>query len=226
MDLKLYEDLLILGLDDKTGEIKNNLLTAVPYGIAGALLIELELHNRVKIDQKNVSLIDNSPTGDKLLDSSIELLKKEKSDKTIEHWIRHFVNDIDNLIDLIIEGLCDKNILKTEEKKILWIIPVERHPKSDFTYEAVTRILIRELVLEGTIPNKRQKALLSLVKYANLVDELFLHDEISQANAIIEDICSDDEIGPAVRQVNVEVSTAIMASVSGTIAAVNVMNKY
>jgi hypothetical protein len=223
MELNLAEELLLLGMDDKSGEIILSASTALPYGIAGALLIELFLRKRIDMSNDIVVVRDETPTGDEILDEALHLLKIKVTHESPKHWIRTFNSTIDNLIDRIIEGLVVKGILKKIEKKILWIIPVDTYPLLDPMPEVKTRLLVREIVLENLEPDERTLALLSLIKSSNLIDELFLKSERRQAANIIDDFIKNEKIGKAVSDINAEVSAIIASSVAGTVAAASVV---
>jgi hypothetical protein len=227
MELTLAEELLLLGLDDESGEIILSVSTALPYGIAGAILIDLHLLGRINLNNNNTVTVKNdSTTGYEILDEVLNLIKSKKEVENPKYWVRTINSSIENLIDRLIDGLVLRGVLKKQEKKILWIIPVDRFPTNDPLPEVHTRILIRSLVLEGVEPNERNLALLSLVKASNLIDELFLKDERKQANNIINEMINNESIGKAVSDINAEVTAIISSSVAGTVAAASVVGNF
>lgn len=226
MELNLAEELLLLGLDDESGEIILSVSTALPYGIAGAILLELHLRNRIELTNKSVTIKDITNTGDEILDEVLNLIKIKVSIEEPKYWIRTINGSVDDLVDRIIDGLVKKGVLKKEEKRIFWIIPVDRFPTKDPLPEVHTRILIRSIVLESVEPTERTLALLSLIKASNLIDELFLKDERRQATNIINEIISNESIGKAVADINAEVTAIISSSVAGTVAAASVVGNF
>lgn len=226
MELTLAEELLLLGLDDESGEIILSVSTALPYGIAGALLLDLHLLNKISLNDKFVEVKDSSKTEHPILDEVLNLIKIKEKLEEPKYWIRTINGSVENLIDRIIDGLVVRGVLKKEEKKILWIIPVDRFPTNDPLPEVHTRILIRSLVLENVEPTERTLALLSLVKASNLIDELFLKEERKQASNIINEMILDEKIGKAVSDINAEVTAIISSSVAGTVAAASVVGNF
>lgn len=226
MELTLAEELLLLGLDDETGETLLSVSTALPYGIAGAILLDLHLLNRIELTHKCVKIISDEKTGNKIHDEVLALINDKIGCEEPKYWIRSINGSVEDLVDKIIIELVSKGILKKEEKKILWIIPVERFPTNDPLPEVHTRILIRSIVLENKEPNERTLALLSLIKASNLIDELFLKDERKQATNIIDEFISYEEIGKAVADINAEVTAIISSSVAGTVAAASVVGNF
>jgi golgi phosphoprotein 3 len=226
MELTLAEELLLLGLDDKSGEVLLSVSTALPYGIAGAILLDLHLKNRIELTDKYVRIISTEKTGNELLDEVLALIQVKIELEEPKFWIRNINGSVEDLVDKIINVLVSKGILKKEEKKILWIIPVDRFPTNDPLPEVHTRILIRSIVLENAEPSERTLALLSLIKSSNLIDELFLKDERKQATNIINEFIANEKIGKAVADINAEVTAIISSSVAGTVAAASVVGNF
>ncbi|MBX3044924.1 MAG: GPP34 family phosphoprotein [Candidatus Kapabacteria bacterium] len=226
MELTLAEELLLLGLDDESGEIILSVSTALPYGIAGAILLELHLRNKISLTGDSVKVTDPTETGDSILDEVLNLIKIKIEAEEAKYWIRTINGSVDDLMDRLIDGLVNKGVLKKEEKKILWIIPIDRFPTKDPLPEVHTRILIRAIVLENQEPTERTLALLSLVRASNLIDELFLKDERRQAENIINEMINNESIGKAVADINAEVTAIISSSVAGTVAAASVVGNF
>lgn len=226
MELNLAEELLLLGLDDKSGDIILSATTALPYGIAGAMLLELFLRDKADIVNDKVVVKDPSSIGDELLDEVLHAINLKIEPQETKYWVRKINSIVDNLIDRMIDKLVQKNILKIEHKKILWLIPVDKYPMKDPLPTVHTRLMIRQIVLEDGEPNRRTLALLSLVKASNLIDELFLKDERKQATNIIDDFIKNEKIGKAVSDINAEIMAVIASSVAGTVAAASVVGTY
>jgi hypothetical protein len=226
MELTLAEELLLLGMDDKTGEILLSVSTALPFGLAGALLLDLFIAKKIEIRDEKIYAIDSTQTGNKLLDEAIGLIQVKVQAENASFWIKNFNSAIDDLTEKIITGLVDRGVLKREEKKILWLIPVERFPTQDPMPEVLSRIAIRRIVLENEEPDNRTLALLSLIKASNLIDELFLKEERRQAANIIEDYIKNEKIGKVVADINNEVTAIIASSVAGSVAAASVVGNF
>lgn len=226
MELTLAEELLLLGLDDESGEIILSVSTALPYGIAGAILIDLHLKGRIELTDTSVKVIDSTVTGSEILDEVLNLVKIKAITESPKYWIRTINGSVEDLVDRLIDGLVIKGVLKKEEKKILWIIPVDRFPTKDPLPEVHTRLLVRGIVLENQEPNERTLALLSLIKASNLIDELFLKDERKQATNIINDFITNENIGRVVSDINAEITAIISSSVAGTVAAASVVGNF
>ncbi len=226
MNLNLAEELLLLGLETETGELMLNVTTSLPYGLAGALLLELFNYDRLEFADNKLKVKDDTPVGDAVIDEAFALIKKSKDSYDSKYWVKKIISDMSELTDKIMNNLVAKGILKKEEKKILWIIPIDTFPMKDPIPTVHTRIRIREIVLEDIKPDRRDIALLSLVKATNLIDELFLKEERKQATNIINDFIESEQIGKAVKDINLEITATIAASVAGSVAAASVVGTY
>ncbi|HEY7145917.1 MAG TPA: GPP34 family phosphoprotein, partial [Streptosporangiaceae bacterium] len=66
----LAEDLLLLLIQPESGLIAN--ARRIDFGLAGAELVRMAAHGRIDIVQGYIVLRDPSPTGDPLLDISLD----------------------------------------------------------------------------------------------------------------------------------------------------------
>ncbi len=79
--LNLMEELLLLALDDEKGKIIFSSSSALPYGLRGALLLELTLANKIDIVNKKLVVIDNTPTNNPLLNSALDIISDHHKEK-------------------------------------------------------------------------------------------------------------------------------------------------
>ena len=94
-DLHLHEEVLLIALRDKKGTIE----CGVPYGMAmgGAVMAELMLDGRVVIEEsrrkkKLVTLKDDTPYGDPVLDEFLGRIARSKKRSDVKTWISRVAN--------------------------------------------------------------------------------------------------------------------------------------
>ena len=75
--LTLVEEIALLSLDDKTGAHLPLLPEALGYGLAGAILADLEMAGRLVTSGKVVEVRNSTPTGNSLLDPWLERIAAE-----------------------------------------------------------------------------------------------------------------------------------------------------
>jgi hypothetical protein len=88
LPLTLAEELLLLAGD--TGE--RPLPWKLHYGVAGALLTELELAGRIAYSGRRVTVTDAGPCGDDELDAVLAEIASDEKPQLMEHWVEAFVS--------------------------------------------------------------------------------------------------------------------------------------
>jgi len=214
--LTYAEELLLLALDDKKGTFVETPTMSLEYGLVGAILMELAIKKRIDADMKNLYLVDNTPTGDKLLDKTLEMVKESTQTKNTQYWIKTITNKFTNIKKYLLQRLIDKKILKKEKHKILWVFCKRCYPVIDNRKEEEVKTRIRKIVLEEEIPSPRDVVLISLINICNLTNQIFAKDEFEKAQKRIEEISKMDLIAQAVSSAFSEVQDIIAKAISST----------
>ena len=66
--LRFAEEIILILLDDEDGKFVNVPRWSLNYALAGGVLMDLAMENRIDTDLENLILIDSTPVGDSLLD--------------------------------------------------------------------------------------------------------------------------------------------------------------
>jgi hypothetical protein len=218
MRLNLAEELLLLGMHDEKGTVVLAAGTALPYGLGGALLMELMLEGRLDLTGKEVTGVDPSPLGDDILDEALANIQQSKRNRKPQYWVERFCG-VKNPKDRLLERLVTKGILRREEHRILWVIPTQRYPTEEEEPELEVRARVRAAVLAGETPEPRTALLLSLVDACDLVGEIWSKEERKQARKRIKEIVASEPIGQAVSDTVTMILAAVIASSTAATAA-------
>jgi hypothetical protein len=213
--LKLYEELFLISINDATGQVAGVAASYLPYGLAGALLVELALLGKVQADGKRLAVLDPTPTGDELLDEALATVAASAKPRKLAHWINALGSG--KLHKRVARGLAARNVLRIEEKRVLWVIPYEAYPQQDASAKYWVKARLRGMVLGGEPPEPRAVALLSLLRGCRLLGLVFTKDERKAARQKIETLAGADLFGQAVAETLDEVDGALTA----TMVAVN-----
>ncbi|KAI0983514.1 hypothetical protein GJ496_009566 [Pomphorhynchus laevis] len=94
--LSLMEEILLLGLKDKEGYTSfwnDNIST----GLRGAIIVELALRQRIRLEKsklrkrpltfRKIICVDNSSTGDAVLDEALKHIKEHSGKHSVSSWI-------------------------------------------------------------------------------------------------------------------------------------------
>lgn len=216
--LNLAEELLLLALEDEEGKPSGAASGSLECGLAGAVLMELALADRISLDSGNVVVADASPVGERVLDRALAKIADSSKARTAEHWICGGLDSV-ALKYTLLDGLVEKGIIAREERKVLWIIPTQRYPERDGRPEQELRERIRAVVLEGQRPEPRLAAVIVLVKACDLTDEVFSREERKQARQRLEEISDEEAIDGAVSGAVAQTQTAMQAAVMVSVTA-------
>jgi hypothetical protein len=215
----LPEELFLLSIDDSKGKLLTGSKDSLKFGMAGALLASLALHERVKGEEKRLIVIDDAPTGEALLDQTLARIYAEKKPRKINHWIQIFANG--KLINQTAEGLEARNIIRIEKKRYLWIIPFELFPQVDASAKFWIKQHLREAILAGHDVTPGMLALLSLLKTCQMLNLVFTRDEEKAAAKKVATLVAGEVFGAAVAETLAEIDAATTAAVVVMLAATN-----
>lgn len=189
------EEIYLLALDDERGVLKTLPAFALEYALAGALLMELALDGRVDAGLATLKVVSTVPTGDALLDDTLQVLQQEKEPKPVSFWLDQLTQQAVRTEDRVLARLINRGILRQENRRVLWVFEVRRYPMVDNREVKEVRARLRELILGDEIPDPRDIVLTSLGNACRLLDDLFAHDERERVAPRIATLARLDLIG-------------------------------
>ena len=209
--LNLMEELLLLALDDEKGKIISSSSCALPYGLRGALLLELFLAEKIDVVDKKIVVINKNNTGDEVLDNALNLIDTYHKQKTVKFWIKKLTSKMKELRKGLLNQLIVKGILEQQDKKVLWVIPATRYPTKNPVIENRVRKRIIGIVLHNDKLDERSSMLISLINACELIKEVFPKDNLKDAKKKIKNIIQDEKVGKAITsQISDEIMLTIM----------------
>ena len=107
------EELVLLALDDRTGAPLPLPVTALAYGLAGAVLADLAVAGKIDTDDKKLVVLDATPTGDPLLDPWLALIAAEKATHSVAHWLSVLADRQKEIEQPALDRLLSRGILAT-----------------------------------------------------------------------------------------------------------------
>ena len=218
--LTLSEELFLLSLYERRSSLALSPAQALPYALAGALMVELILAGKIHLEEgKRVVVDDTSLTGNAQLDSLLEVFEIVKKPKKITYWINVFGSKIKKLQKGFVTNLLAKNILKEEKKRFLWVIPYVEYTQLDASAKFWSKQRLRAMVLAGDKSDEQSVVLLSLLKACNLLNNIFTEDEIKMASKQVDDLVKDETVGKAVGEIVDEITTAAAAAAMAAVSA-------
>lgn len=213
--LTFAEEILLLALDDQKGTIKPLPAQAMKFALAGALLMELAMLDRIDTDLHTLKVVSTAATGDDLLDETLKLVQSSPSEQNTPYWLNELAWQRQDLQERVLRQLVDKGVLKVEDRKILWVFAVRRYPMMDGREVKEVRARLRDVVSSDDIPDPRDAVLVGLVNACQLFDQIFTEDELARLRPRIEKLAKLDLIGREVTRSINDISMAVAAAMPG-----------
>jgi len=117
--LTIPEEITLLIIDEKGGITPSSKTFDVV--LAGSVLMDLAIRNRIDSDLKHLILVSNKPTRNAVLDDILTFIFREKVEKEPAYWISQIGLRADEIIENVIASLIVKKVLKVENQKLLWM---------------------------------------------------------------------------------------------------------
>lgn len=214
--LTFVEEILLLMLDDQDGRLVDLPRSAMNGVIAGAVLMDLAMHDRIDSDLQELRVVNKTPTGDPLLDGTLASLSNAPNGRNSSAWVEEVARDADDLREKALARLVTRGILRKEEGRFLWVFHTRRYPIIDDREQREVKARLRELVLGNDIPDPRDVVLVCLVEAAGLWDLLLTESEQDRAADRIAQLRKMDLVGQAMTQVVRDIQESI--AVASTMA--------
>ena len=215
--LTLPEQLMLLALRDDKGSVIFSASTALPYGLAGAVLLELFFRGKITHENKKIRIVDKNQIDDPIISEALTLMTVSSKERDPKYWVQKINSKVKKLKHRVIDKLVEQQILNREGHKFLWFFNVDRYPTLDVVPEMEIRNNIRNIVLNDYKPTEREIALLSLMKACSLMNEIFQRGERKLAKKkirkLIENQKMSKKVSSAVTEITEEITAAVVSVV-------------
>jgi hypothetical protein len=196
--LTLLEEFVLLSLDDKTGAHLPLPPSAYGFGLAGAILSDLVIAERISTETKQVKVLNKLSTGNTLLDPWLDVIAASPGIHSIHYWIARLSDHKREIEKSAITHLIERGILKREDKKILWVVGLRRYPTIHNEERLEVRTRLRNLILTDENPDHFDATLISLLQGSYLLDEVFVGESFLDRGDRINFLANSDPVGKEV----------------------------
>jgi hypothetical protein len=212
--LSFVEEIVLLQLDDSQGRLAELPHSVGDVVLAGAVLMDLALLNRIDTDLKRLTVVDRRPTGDDILDEVLAQLAAGDSEMTTAAAIEQVTMNARNYQERALKRLIEKRILREEAGRFLWVFSTRRYPVIDDREQREVKTRLRQLVLSNDIPEPRDVVLLCLIDACDLLGLVLTSAEIAATKPRIEQLSRLDLIGQAVTKAVSEIRFIIVNTIA------------
>ena len=197
--LTFAEEIVLLLLDDRTGEFVSVPVRSRKCALAGAVLMDLALHGRIDTDLRKLVVVDRSPVGDDLLDPVLATIVAEEKTYDARHWVERMAEERSDRIQArALERLVERGILESEGGRLLFVLRARRYPVIDGKAEREVRLRIMHVLFSDDIPSPRDIVIICLADACRIFGRVMTEAEVERARERIDVVRRMDLIGQAV----------------------------
>ena len=210
--LRFVEEIILLLLRDEDGRFVRVPSWSFDYAIAGGVLMDLAMEDRIDTDLKNLVLVDKTPLGDNLLDPTLaDIAGGEQRDA--RYWVERTAERAYTIREQALDRLVDRGILEREDDRFLWVFRSRRYPAIDGKAEREVKLRIMAVLFSDEIPDPRDIVLLSLTDACGILRGMLSRRELNSAAERIEQVRKLDLVGQATTQAIMDIEQFVATSV-------------
>ena len=201
--LTLPQELILMLLNEETGYFRQIAGWDLNCAVVGAVLAELSLQSRIDTDMESLFLIDETETGNPVLDPVLKEIASEPTRYNAQYWIERLASRADSIIDLILGRLVDLEILDYHEGDY-WTLSGKVWQSEMFgdaqgkTSVQFVKARIANVIFNNEIPDPRDIIIISLLNTCDVIRFIFQLEEENEER--IEQICRMDLIARAISE--------------------------
>lgn len=226
--MRLAEELIILLLNEESGYLEQVHGWNLSCVLAGAVLADLALEQRIDTDLTSLTLVDASPTGDELLDPVLADIAAEAEARNARFWVERTAPRSDTVLHLALARLVANKILRHE---IGGFWSVAGHVSRTGTYRAAdgtvrreVKSRIRRTIVENEIPDPRDAVIIGLVNSCDAFRYLLSEEDYTEFRERIGLLSNIDLVSRAIAAAVTESSVQLAsrsAALTKPVPAVN-----
>ena len=163
--LRFAEEIILLLLDDESGNFAHIPSWSMDYALAGGVLMDLALENRIDTDLERLVVMDGTPTGDTLLDPALADIVADAAaggERDARYWVERQAERAEATREECLKRLVAAGILEERQNRTLWVFKSQQYPTRDDTQERAVRRRIMDVLLSDDIPEPRDVVTIGL----------------------------------------------------------------
>ena len=219
----IAEDLLLLLLDEESGKVTASDSAQVALG--GAVLAELAILGAVTVDERTsrwkapkVRVTGPAPDDRVLADALEVVAEKERSAQDL---VQRFGK---GLVQTLGDRMADRGVVERRQTRLLGMLPRTRWPAAQSSHEQALRRALTSVLVQGTTPDARTGALVSVLSAIDRAHKVVDHDGLSRrevkkrAKEVAEGAWAATGVRDAIQATNAAVVAAVAAAAAAAAA--------
>ena len=194
--MRFVEEILLLLLRDDDGRFVAVPGIALDNAIAGGVLMDLALENRIDTDPEHLIVTDPTPVGDSLLDPTLAAIAAGQR-RDARYWVGQTAQRAAEIREEALSRLVERGILERHEGRLLWVFRSRRYPVVDGRAEKEVRLRILGVLLSDELPDPRDIVIIGLAEACGILRELMPRGDYAAARERIDQVRRLDLIGQA-----------------------------
>ena len=210
--LRFAEEIILLLLNDKDGTFARVPYWSLNYALAGGVLMDLALENRIDTDLENLVMLDKTPLGDSLLDPTLANIASDEQ-RDPKYWVEQTASHADVIREEALSRLVNNGILERRDDRFLWVFKSRRYVAIRGDAEREVKLRIMEVLFSDSIPDPRDVVIICLADACGIFDKLLTKQELDKASDRIKQVRQLDLIGQAMSQSIQDIEMLVTSSV-------------
>ena len=201
--LHCAEELLLFLLDEQSGTLLSVTPRTERLALAGAVLMELQLRDRIDTDLETLTLTDPAPLGDDLLDPTLADIAAAEREHDAVFWVERTAARGREIRGRAIARLVARGILlEPDDDGFLSLAPevahARRYPSTNGTPQEHVRLRVMRVLFSDDIPDPADIVIITLVDACAVWRKVLSVEELAKARERIAIVSRLDLIGQAV----------------------------
>ena len=202
--IRLSEELILLMLNERSGYLEMVPGWNFSCVMAGAVIADLALANRIDTDLQVLYITDSTPTGDNLLDPTLSEIAESKELFEAQYWIERNAARSEEIVTATLERLVERGILEYRSGGF-WMLSrdVSRsgsYSTSDNKIRQEARARVLDAILTDTIPDPHDAILVALMHTCDGFKLVLSPEDYGEKLKRIEIIAQLDLVGRSVAE--------------------------
>ena len=201
--LRFAGELLLLLLNEDAGVLAFVPEADLHHALAGAVLMDLALENRLDADLDRLVVVDPTPLGDDLLDPALARVAESEETHDAGYWVHRIAEGGDGIRAEALARLVEAGVLQSAEEGAMLPSPkvarARRYPTVDGEAEQQeVRLRIMGVLFGDDIPSPRDVVIICLADACGVFERVLSKAECDEARERIDLVRRMDLIGQAV----------------------------